>query len=286
MRQTAAISLQLTGQEQYAATGTWVHLEQKEDDKSPFANLSDIDQMIARAMGGLTAHSYNLDRCRYDITPETIEVPIDLYVWPSSLDLNYSLRAFKGEEALGADVVRIDPGRRVEVPREDSHTLSDTSMINFDYLVKLGLLHWETGCYSAANEVIVTPGHEVEGNRILLDAHVYFGVARASVRAVGYLHRITLIYDNSAAGAAEIKNSVSASEITIKAVYEGVTDKESVEDVTPGANASSCLPQCPDGNLIGGRTVVDPDEERPLQADVYYSICSRSKSVLDVHTHR
>lgn len=77
----------------------WINLEQefKEDDPSEFADFSALQAMLAPAIMGMSAVGKLNDDCKYATTLNgTVTIRLDFFVWPSDIDLDYSLTINEG----------------------------------------------------------------------------------------------------------------------------------------------------------------------------------------------
>ncbi len=289
------------------ADAPWINLEQQLATESPYANLQDLWNMFSFAQSGLTANSYNNDCENMSIDSDTISIPLKIWVWPSAMDLQYTLSNALDDGSTVA--MTVSPARLVEVYRSDSIVVGLADNYVFDHLLSLQNFQLETPCYNRLGEQILMPFFEVKENKILFDAP-FFASARVRYKAIGYEHTVTLHYPNDKAGIGQIKDDLAAQQSHVAAAEVDTRVKINVSNVTliasyvdnsatSGAklqqntlglqipeSVANCLSQCPDGSLIGGGSTTindgddddgqDQDQEPETEEwlDVYYSTCS------------
>lgn len=144
------------------------------------ADNNDISQMIATARSGKSAYNYIYDVCPYvTVIGTVLEVKLDFFVWPSDMDLKYTM--ITGVGTIGNKKI-IKEHRAFDVPFQSSSTAS------FNYLFS-GQVSKEMPVFSVRGESLSEIPIEKH------DTYLSYPVAITSVfRASGTVegHRYTL----------------------------------------------------------------------------------------------
>ena len=130
-------------QEQVRSSGPdriFVHLEQVEhNEQQDTVTMFDIQQMIARAKGGVSAKTYKAPGCSAWIEGDSIVMEFDFWAWPSDPDLIYTLSAGMGN---------VTSPQIITETVEFSRTFELSDVIEFDFILEtLTSWRWETDCY-------------------------------------------------------------------------------------------------------------------------------------------
>jgi hypothetical protein len=198
-----------TGSQAAAETDldNWVHLE---SEAVPFSrkypSVYDINQMVARVMDGISAVTYLADACPYvTVKNGVITVTLDFYVWPSSLDLPYSLTTPFGN---------ISGPEAVSSHKSTDVVFLNTTEVDLGFLFD-GAFTPETPVFNEVGSVLNLRGNDfvVEGSTITTEDPVYVA-GRASGVASGYKHSIAM-------------EVIKAGDVTTDAVYSVGTWAES-----------------------------------------------------------
>jgi hypothetical protein len=215
---------------------------------------NDLAQMLARVRSGLSARTYVSEACPVTISGETVIVPVDFYVWPSSLTLPYVVAAAYGELS---DPVQVSLARvfSVLVPVADS--------VRLPYLTEQATAVWETPCYSGLGAMIPPVSLAIDGADLLLDREC-FGVLRVSCQAIGYRYTCTMEFTKGNYSITNVRNTVIATWDD-----DGI-QTESLDLELPPC-AADLLEACDDGSLITVGTVNEDPAGIPT---VYYSTCT------------
>ncbi len=280
MSNTAIQNISFAGNT-YADDDIWVKMEQEEvSETAENANLSDIFQMLGRSASGLTAFSYRPPGMSYVVyTHSLITVDIDFWVFPSDLDLAYSLSINQG--TLSSKTYdEVEKVGNIVVPLSDQ--------IQMPYLLNenASSLGWETPVYNSLGEVLDSVPLVIDGAYITFLEDV-FGVIRARFFAKGYRYTATLTFPKSPDGRAQLRglinNQSSFTSIvniacTVICTFideNGNTQEEVLELKIPSAVAD-LLAECPST----GEIVADPrpdvaEEDIPTYITTYYySTCT------------
>lgn len=178
-----SLTITLNGTESGASVESWINLEQEGIPTSQNnVSTSDLNQMLARALSGLSARSYPPDRCpSVSIDSKgTVSVKMTLYVWPSSLGLPYTL------QATGAT---IGDQSAVRHHREIDIAATGQEVIGLPWITEQAEVAWQLGCFDRSSESIVPPGISVDGPKVVLTKACY-GVMRLRGVALGYSYPV------------------------------------------------------------------------------------------------
>lgn len=168
----------------YEDDSIWLNLEQEElEDNDNKVSPEDLIAMYNIVLRGESAFTYNSGTCPVSITPNEVILHLTFYVWPSSLDLDYQVRASKGD---------ITSKTQIKLLRSFNQVIPFSKNVNFDYLIDESLaLRWLTSSYSPKGKLMSHPQYEVYKNKILFEEES-FGVMRFTGKAVGYAHNIDI----------------------------------------------------------------------------------------------
>jgi len=262
---------------QFSATGTdtgsdgnRVRLEQERiPDVVAAANLYDLSQMVARAMGGLSARTYRRPDCPVEITgKDTAIVRLGILAWPSAMDLPYSLSVGLG---------RITGRERIDKQMEFDLVVEMTDQVDIGMLFD-GTAAWQTEAIDEVGRVVPAPGIEIEGSMLRLERPV-FGVLRMSGTVHGYRHVVEMEFGSvDSVRITDIRNQVVAAWQT----GDGGTDTATMDLAIP-ACVADLLQSCPgDGTWMTLGSVTYPDDG--MIPVIYYSTCTGK--VLEVRHER
>lgn len=188
----AELIITYSPQPEGAADGAWLNLEQEVIPLSERnATLADMVQMFVRAVSGLSARSYQVEKCSAaTITPAgVIVVEVTLYAWPHDLALGYTLSSSFG---------LIGSGVPVEIEREVDVAIEGATSATLPWMVTAATAWWQIPCVNEFSEPLETvPTITIEGAEIRLSAPCY-GVLRVRGLARGYAHTVTMEFSKSA----------------------------------------------------------------------------------------
>lgn len=239
---------------------TWLHLAQEYfSEINQDANLYDIAQMYVRARSGLSAKTYHKTDCPVLITSkDSAIVTLTFYVWPSRIDLPYTLTA-----GLGT----ISPPLRVSKPKEFDVLVPMSDKAELEYLLNDAQFSWQTPAINKFGGVISAPIFAVVNGQLQLSESV-FVVLRCRGEAQGYKHSVSMQINGTGENKiTNLHNSIIAAWVD----DSGKTVTETLDLKIPDCVADA-LEQCPDGpwQAVGNTTF---DEEGLDIATVYYSDC-------------
>lgn len=167
------------------AASVWLRLEQEAVPLSlRNATLVDMVQMFNRAVSGLSARSYQVDKCQAATirSDGTIVITLDIFVWPSALDLPYTLDLSYGS---------VSGATPIEVEREVDVAVEGTASVTLPWLMDYPEAWWQLPCVNEFSEPVAAPDIAVSGSLVSLSASCY-GVLRVRGVALGYRHTVTL----------------------------------------------------------------------------------------------
>lgn len=167
----------------YEDSSIWINLEQEELEDNNSVSPEDLIAMYMMVLRGESAFSYNSGTCPVTITPTHIILTLNFYVWPSALDLPYSISASKGT---------ITSKTQIHLPKSFNKVIPFSKNLSFDYLLSEGTtMSWLTSSYAPNGSPISHPDFEIYKNKVLFDEES-FGVMRFRGNAVGYMHSIDI----------------------------------------------------------------------------------------------
>lgn len=170
---------------------TWIKMEQVPvSETTETANLYDIFQMMSSAAGGLTSRIYKPDTLDYvSFQGNNILIKLDFWVFPSSLDLGYSLKINNGT---------ISTKTYEDVSKTGNVVVPLSKKVQMEYLINeaSASLEWESTVYNKFGNVLSNPEIIIDGPYIEFEEEV-FGIIRADVEAKGYRYTATLSFPKS-----------------------------------------------------------------------------------------
>lgn len=161
----------------------WLNMEQE---YIPVANNSasqtDALNMLGLASNGISARKYLTDNCRFvKVSENTVIITLGFYVWPSSLDMPYTLQADTGDVSDGTDN-SLTRSLDVILDGRDSEDLgflfSGTLAQSMPFYLVNGV---------ADNSVKA----EIVGSSVVAPVQGYC-VYRANGKSIGYYHRVVM----------------------------------------------------------------------------------------------
>jgi hypothetical protein len=270
--QSIAISLQPAAADQRG--DRWVRLEQAEHPEvMQYANLYDIDQMMARARSGLSAWSYVKDSCPITINDDgTVDVALDFYSFPSAFDFTYAVSASIGTV-----------GERIRVEQERELDIIFTgSRVDLPWFASMASVEWISPVFRSDGSQIARPHITIEDAALVADADdIAFGVARLRCIAHGYLHTTVIRLVKQTTEQDEDGNvnttgyKIENLRCAATAAWQdedGAARTEQLDLDIPKC-VEDYLATCEDGEPKGGTRGGDDEEPRPV---VYYNDCTGS----------
>lgn len=244
--------------------GRWIHLEQEAVPLSQRnATLADMVQMFNRALSGLSARSYQLEKCAAATIKSdgTLMVTLKVRVWPSSLDLPYVLTSSYGLVAAG------DP---VEIEREVDVAVEGTDAVTLPWLVGAPLAWWQLPCFNEFSEPVPEPAITVAGATFDLSSSCY-GVLRIRGLAQGYQHTVTMEFTKPE------KSALANIKVSLTATYTDSNGEQQAEilALTLPACVLDLLEYCEGDNILAAdpRTELVINHDDPIPT-VYYDTCT------------
>lgn len=273
------------------------------DGRQNRATLADIDAMLAMARSGVSARNRQISRCRWASWAKNGDLicTMSLWVWPSTLDLAYSL-------SLPSGVTSAEPVR-VREPRDTKRWVGGSGgEIDLPWLMENARFGWHPriGTWDGWSRPASPPGISQDGARLIPDGERgVYGVLTARGAAVGWRHEISIRYPtgddrnenavnraNPAAplyiaggGNAPTAPGISisnADDIDVTATWTDENGETRTEETTlqiPDC-VRALLEECPDGTSSGGGSI----RVRPAPGNgpvtVYYNTCNGR--VLDI----
>ena len=275
------------------------------DKRANAATLADLSAMIVGARGGLTARNRQARRCKWASFAANgdLIVTLKLMVWPSDLDLAYSLTLPSGvtSSAPIADAAR----------RDRKFPVAGSGEVELPWLLQAEasescVWHPAIGVWDAWSRPIEPPVIRRDRTRLVLEGESEaYGVLHVRGVAVGYRHNLSIRYptgsgpgtprrnifqerlyvaggDSSADGPAISVSSAENFEVTATWTDEhGETRTETATMTIPDC-ARAFLAECPEGGGEGGESFIlhDKSDEGEGTVTVYYNACNGS--VLEV----
>jgi len=203
---------------------------------SSYADMADIVAMYRYAISGRSARTYQPTDCPVAIDGDLVTLSLGLYVFPTDLDLDYSLQVMPGLAGEGAAVT---------VAREFDLVIPMAARASIGFLSESFEIIEATHFYNESGAVIPTPSMEIVGTELLLDA-VCFAVLRVRCIALGYLHTLEISVDKAAGY--KIENFAATAQASW--MSGGELQEDSIDLEIP-ACVESYLAYCEgDGDLI------------------------------------
>lgn len=180
-----SLQINLLRVEDFGDGEVFVHLTQREENgMDRTASVADISQMTTRAKSGQSAHLYRKNSCPATIDSNgNIDVSLNFYAWPSSLDLDYKLTSNIGDIS---DPIIVDEFVEFSIVFDMVRT------VDLDFmLTDVTSVYWETPCYNNKGEELYNQNIELDGLTRLRTDNILFGVARVYGRRVVAKYKLT-----------------------------------------------------------------------------------------------
>jgi hypothetical protein len=252
----------------------YIKMEQKEiPENNENVNLFDLFEMVQLARSGKTAFSYDVPDNVY-FEGNEIKIEIEFYVWPSSMDLSYSL--------TGPSNVEIGPAENVSLQKSGNLIFPLQRYVKSPYPGTLGEYDWETPCFNRKGEIEEYTGSILMDKGYVILEKGVFGVMRAEISAQGYLHKATFTFQKTEAKEIEgiftrqKMKSITNVESSILATFirkDGVEDTAKLKLILP-KYLLDMLEACPDGTLKREGPCDPSGKPKSVLTKIYYSICT------------
>ncbi len=230
------------------------------------AGTADLVQMWQLVLAGFSAKKYIAAACPAWIDADgVVHVPLNFYVFPSSLGLNYSLEPGHGD---------ISEGVQTTLRREFDIVFNQTDTAQLDYLVSQASFEFLTPAYNRYGEQISRPEIEIDGITARL-SHPCFCVVRAVCHVECWQHTITMHLQKYEHDASDDPNwtgySITNLENAILASWMDAAGKMQTTEL------SLKVPKCAADYLSlceSGEPEVNIGDRGGKWHMVYYSICT------------
>jgi hypothetical protein len=210
---------------------------------------------------GISATTYRPPTCPASVVAGVVMVPLDLWVWPVPLDLEYSLSPNQGVIGVAS---------AVEIEREFDLVIDFQRRIDLPFLTSALTWEWsDLPCFDHRSNEVEWPTITVEPSAILVGAEI-LGVLRVKCTALGYLHTLMLNFAKGTDAITGVKAAVTASWSD-----NNETQTESLDLEIPGC-VTQLLETCPDGTTKRERALGEVTEEQQVRPVVYYNDCKGS----------
>lgn len=233
-----------------------------------YTNFNQISAMLAHAMSGGSARSYLDQGCPASIADGVVTIPLTVIVFPSQLDLEYTVSTATGS---------VGQGEYTEVSRSFDLVVPMQKEIELPGIIEGISTTWQTSCYNSFGQVVSEPTIEVDKAVLKLSEEV-FGVLRIEGTMLGYEHSITMELVKSETDLENedqrigyrIENLTNNAQVAW-VDENGDTQSESIDLEIPEC-VKSMLEVCATGELLGNVNVTHADDGRHVT--VYYSTCT------------
>lgn len=236
------------------------------DIRAGLADLADIDAMLNLVRSGSSAVNRQIDRCPWGQWREddALLVTLRLWVWPSDLDLPYTL--------VLPDGVTSSAREFVSEPRAKKYWITGVTAQELPWLLAQPRLSWHQaiGTHNEYGAAIAAPKITLSGLTVHLGSPAW-GVLVISGRAQGYLHRLTAIYPKY--DEQGLPQKIEANDFEVIARWPDATGTLQEErcTMTMPACVSALLAACPDGRPKTSGSVKDAEGAATI---VYYNTCT------------
>lgn len=245
----------------------WLTLEQEPVDMSAYVSVTDLVEMYSMTISGMTAYNYLGDGCPASIYSEgIIECPLVFYVWPSSVDLDYTIHT-----ALGDIIETIS----VSMEKEFDFIIPFSKEISLPYNCSDLQYEWQTKAYDNLGQETDKPSITVHDNYLELDKSV-FGVLRIKCLANGYKCTNLLTFDDTYDFETDSKKSITNVNETVTAKYTDEDDEEQSKQME--MDIPPCVAYLLEACTVGGDYILTQGSiyNTEKSATIYYSTCTGS----------
>jgi len=247
------------------ASDVWLKLQQVPVPKSgQTANISDLIKMYINARSGLSARTYQASRCPATVEDETVTIHLQVMVFPSSLDLPYTL---DGQPVQPAQPVTL------RAPREFDVIIPMANRVDLGFIAENFEILEATQFYGPDGGLIPRPGISISGSYLLI-SEICFAVLRVRCIALGWIHDLDLSVTK------QDGYNITNLSATVQATWmdNDILQSDSLEMEIPDC-VEALLATCPDGTLAGiaGTSKTNPDNpDKKNKTVVWYSTCTGS----------
>lgn len=167
-----------------AKVSSWLNLYQQPlSEIVQKAGTVDLVDMWYQVLSGQSARKYVDSDCPATIDENgVVTIPLDFWVFPSELTLNYQLSAGIGE--ISEPVLDT-------ISREVDLVFDYSASQDLDFIIESLSHSFETAAYDSFSQVIATPALTFDGYQVQL-SHSCWCVVRLKVAAKGWRHRVTM----------------------------------------------------------------------------------------------
>jgi hypothetical protein len=267
MTSSPRLTLTYTVNAEAGASEPSLNLEQAAVSKGN-VTMADLYAMLALVRSGVSARTYLARDCAARVVGGAVLVDLTAYVWPSALDLAYTLAV-----SIPAWTV-IGPAVEISQWRDFDLVVPMSAAVELPFLAADLSLVWQTPCYNRYGEAVAAPAIDQDGLALRLDSEV-FGVIRVRCRAMGFQHTLALTIPKGTSRVEDI-------DLTLIATWP-ISNGTEVEDLDlqlPGC-VEDLLATCEDGTLVAevGGSVSADDPRQPV---VYWNPCEKESNVIEV----
>lgn len=238
------------------------------------ATLADIDAMLALVRSGASARNRQASRCGWAkwAANGDLVVTLALWVWPSDIDLQYSL-------TLPPNVTSA-PRVLERLPRDTKFWVAGSGgEIELPWLLEEATFAWHPriGVCDEKSRPAEPPEITQDKARLILTGEgERYGVLWALGTAVGWRHDISIRYPKGGGEdpSAPAIRVTGADNVPVRATWTDENGENRTADATleiPDC-VKALLEECPGG--VSGRIRMRPPEGEPPPVTVYYNSCN------------
>lgn len=243
---------------QASAADNWLHLVQVPVSSSKLT-AADLHTMLAMVASGVSAKAYKPASCEAYVLGDMAYCDLQAYVWPSSLELNYT---------ISAQLLTVQEVQSAKVEREFDLVVEMADSVELPCLATALTATWQTPCYNKVGVQVDPPAITIKPTSLQLSAEV-FGVLRIRCLAHGWLHPLQFEMQKNAA------DTITNLKPTLTATWGSGENAQSVSiNIELPACLETLLAACDDGTTYRDKAYGTAKPDEGLVSYIYYTPCS------------
>lgn len=257
-------------------TDDWAKIVQKAIPTSAQeTSLTDLSNMLAYVTQGISASAYVMDNCPYfKVAGTVITVTLGFYVYPSRMNMNYTLATDQGIVTQGA---------RIEVDKSFDLIFDDSKSEELNFIFN-GISKPQMPFINSDGSIGVIPDVVFDGGiaRIPKKGHCVF---RVNGKAEGYYHELVMTFDKVTENGDLAQVEIEAAGIAVEWVNPSGTVGSTVIEMEIPQCVIDALAACDSGGLRYNTVVCKGEEcSEKEKLNVYYNACDGNSILLEKWT--
>lgn len=219
----------------------------------------DLHIMLAMVKAGVSAKAYKPKSCEAYVVGDMAYCDLQVYLWPSSMALNYTLTA---------QLLTLSAPQVAAVEREFDLVVEMSESVELPCIATDLTATWQTPCYNRVGVRVDPPAITIKPTSLQLGAEV-FGVLRIRCLAHGWIYPLQFSMRKDALA------TITDIKPTLTATWGPVDNQQSTSiDIQLPACLEALLAACDDGDSYRDKAFGKVDKDEELVPTIYYTPCS------------